>query len=113
MSEVANLKVSDIDSQRMTLRVEQRLGQRGSVRDALAATARTAARLVRRGGVAAGLALSRPEPGQPDVRPPAEGKAHTAASLAGIAKRVSPHTFWVFIVPSALRNPAAVAASDP
>ncbi len=42
VSEVADLKVSDIDSQRMTLRVEQ--GK--ALRDALAATARTVARMV-------------------------------------------------------------------
>ena len=46
VSEVANLKVSDIDSQRMTLRVEQGKEAAGSLCDALAATARTVARLV-------------------------------------------------------------------
>ena len=69
------------------------LGQRaaGSLCDALAATARTVARLVA-GGAASGLALSRPEPDQPDD-PRQLNRAVTAAkTLAGISKRVSPHT---------------------
>ena len=66
VSEVANLKVSDIDSQRMTLRGRTGQGTAGPVRDALAATARTAARLVA-GGAAAGLALT-PARGRSQVR---------------------------------------------
>ena len=61
-SEVVTLKVSDIDSTRMVIRVEQGKGR--SLCHALAAASRAPARLVE-GGPAAGLALSRPEPGQP------------------------------------------------
>ncbi len=43
-------------------------GAAGSIRDALAATARTLARMVARGS-AAGLAVPGPEPGQPNVGP--------------------------------------------
>ena len=44
------------------------------------------------GGAASGLALSRPEPDQPDD-PRQLNRAVTAAkTLAGISKRVSPHT---------------------
>ena len=68
VSEVANLKVSDIDSQRMTLRVEQGKGQRDRYVMLFAATARTVARMVAR-GAAAGMVVSGPEPGQPDVGP--------------------------------------------
>ncbi len=68
VSEVANLKVSDIDSQRMTLRVEQGKGQR----DRYVMLSPQLLELLRdmvAGGAAAGLAVSRPEPGQPDVPP--------------------------------------------
>jgi integrase/recombinase XerD len=72
VSEVANLKVSDIDSQRMTVRVEQGKGQRDR------------------------YVMLSPQPGQNPVNPMSAsqlGRAvHAAASLAGIAKRVSPHT---------------------
>ena len=45
------------------------------------------------GGAASGLALSRPEPDQLDDLPSAQLCAVTAAkTLAGISKRVSPHT---------------------
>ena len=67
--EVANLKVSDIDSERMTLPGRARQGAARPLRDAFAATARVVARMVAR-GAAAGLALSGPEPGQPHVGPP-------------------------------------------
>src|SRR5918996_3132629 len=46
VSEVVALKVSDIDSQRMMLRVEQGKGRKRSPCDALTPTARAAARLV-------------------------------------------------------------------
>ena len=94
-------------------------GTAGPLCDAVAATAPTPARMVE-GGAAAGLALSRPEPDQSDDRasdqprrhrrqrpgrhlqarvaayatiPHQIGRAVTAAKeLAGITKRVSPHT---------------------
>ena len=77
VSEVVSLKVSDVDSERMMLRVEQgkglpprRRGAQGSPRDAFPCAARTSARLVSY-SAAAGLAVSRPEPGQPDDHAPA------------------------------------------
>ena len=57
-AEVVSLKVSDIDSKRMIIRVEQGKGAQGPQRHAVAASARAAARLVE-GGAAAGLAVSR------------------------------------------------------
>ena len=55
-SEVIALRITDVDSQRMVLRVQQ--GQQGPLRDALAGDARAAAHLV----------PSRPRPGQ-DAEP--------------------------------------------
>ena len=91
VSEVANLKVSDIDSQRMTLRVEQGKGQR----DRYVMLSPQLLELLRDWWQAA-----RPQvwlfPGQNPVNPitPRQlNRAVTAAKdLAGIAKRVSPHT---------------------
>jgi site-specific recombinase XerD len=91
VSEVANLKVSDIDSHRMTLRVEQGKGQR----DRYVMLSPQLLELLREWWRAA-----RPQawlfPGQNPVNPMSArqlGRAvHAAASLAGIAKRVSPHT---------------------
>ena len=91
VSEVANLKVSDIDSERMTLRVERGKGQRDryvmlspQLLDLLRDWWRTA----------------RPQawlfPGQNPVNPMSARQlvraVHAAAQAAGIAKRVSPHT---------------------
>jgi integrase/recombinase XerD len=91
VSEVANLKVSDIDSQRMTLRVEQGKGQR----DRYVMLSPRLLELLRDWWHAA-----RPQvwllPGQNPINPitPRQlNRAVTAAKdLAGIAKRVSPHT---------------------
>ena len=76
VSEVVALKVGDIDSERMLLRVERGKGRKRPPRDAVAAAARTAAHLVARGAAAqpaaAGrLAVSRPQPGRAAVGPPA------------------------------------------
>ena len=98
VSEVANLKVSDIDSQRMMLRVEQGKGQRD--RDVMLSP--RLLELLREWWKAA-----RPQvwlfPGQNPINPitPRQiNRAVTAAKdLAGISKRVSPHT---------LRDPRAV-----
>jgi integrase/recombinase XerD len=91
VSEVANLKVADIDSERMTLRVEQGKGQRDryvmlspQLLDLLRCWWRT----------------SRPQvwlfPGQNPINPMTPRQlnraVHAAKDLAGIAKRVSPHT---------------------
>jgi integrase/recombinase XerD len=91
VSEVANLKVSDIDSQRMTLRVEQGKGQR----DRYVMLSPQLLELLRDWWRAA-----RPQvwlfPGQNPINPvtPRQlNRAVTAAkNLAGISKRVSPHT---------------------
>jgi site-specific recombinase XerD len=91
VSEVANLKVSDIDSERMTLRVEQGKGQR----DRYVMLSPQLLELLRdwwRAG--------RPQvwlfPGQNPVNPMTARQlnraVHAAASVAGISKRVSPHT---------------------
>jgi integrase/recombinase XerD len=91
VSEVANLKVSDIDSGRMMLRVEQGKGQRD--RDVMLSP--RLLQLLRDWWRAA-----RPQmwlfPGQNPINPitPRQlNRAVTAAkTLAGITKRVSPHT---------------------
>ena len=87
VSEVANLKVRDIDSERMTLRVEQGKGQR----DRYVMLSPQLLGLLRDWWRAA-----RPQvwlfPGNP-ITPRQLNRAVAAAKdLAGIAKRVSPHT---------------------
>ena len=87
----ANLKASDIDSQRMTLRVEQGKGQR----DRYVMLSPQLLELLREWWRAA-----RPQawlfPGQNPVNPMSARQlvraVHAAAQAAGIAKRVSPHT---------------------
>jgi site-specific recombinase XerD len=91
VSEVANLKVSDIDSQRMTLRVEQGKGQR----DRYVMLSPQLLELLRDWWRA-----SRPQvwlfPGQNPINPMTARQlnraVHAAKNLAGISKRVSPHT---------------------
>ena len=91
VSEVANLKVSDIDSERMTLRVEQGKGQR----DRTVMLSPRLLELLREWWKAA-----QPQvwlfPGQNPINPVTArqiNRAVTAAKdLAGISKRVSPHT---------------------
>ena len=93
VSEVANLKVSDIDRERMTLRVEQGKGQR----DRYVMLSPRLLELLREWWHAA-----RPQvwlfPGQNPINPVTArqlNRAVTAAKdLAGISKRVSPHTLW-------------------
>ena len=91
VSEVANLKVSDIDSERMTLRVEQGKGQR----DRYVMLSPQLLELLRDWWRA-----SRPQvwlfPGQNPINPMTSRQlnraVHAAKDLAGISKRVSPHT---------------------
>jgi integrase len=91
VSEVVALKVSDIDSKRMTLRVEQGKGQR----DRYAMLSPQLLEWLREWWRAA-----RPQawlfPGQNPVNPMSVRQlsraVRTAAQAAGIAKRVSPHT---------------------
>jgi integrase/recombinase XerD len=91
VSEVANLKVSDIDSGRMMLRVEQGKGQR----DRTVMLSPRLLELLREWWHAA-----RPQvwlfPGQNPINPITPRQLNRAVSaakdLAGISKRVSPHT---------------------
>jgi site-specific recombinase XerD len=91
VSEVANLKVSDIDSERMTLRIEQGKGQR----DRYVMLSPQLLELLRDWWRA-----SRPQvwlfPGQNPINPMTPRQlnraVHAAKDLAGISKRVSPHT---------------------
>ncbi len=91
VSEVVALKVSDIDSERMTLRIEQGKGQR----DRTVMLSPQLLELLRDWWQAA-----RPQvwlfPGQNPVNPMTPRQlnraVHAAKLLAGISKRVSPHT---------------------
>jgi site-specific recombinase XerD len=91
VSEVANLKVSDIDSERMTLRVEPGKGQR----DRYVVLSPHLLELLR-----AWWRAARPQvwlfPGQNPINPITPRQLNravtTAKTLAGIPKRVSPHT---------------------
>jgi integrase/recombinase XerD len=91
VSEVANLKVSDIDSERMMLRVEQGKGQR----DRYVMLSPQLLELLRDWWRAARPPVW-PFPGQNPINPitPRQlNRAVTAAKdLAGISKRISPHT---------------------
>jgi hypothetical protein len=93
VSEVVALKVSDIDSKRMVIRIEQGKGPQRPLRDAFAASARAAARLVQ-GGPPAGVAVSRNEPGQPDDDAPAQARLpcrgpHGRDRQAGVSAHTS------------------------
>src|ERR1700694_5259966 len=91
VSEVVSLKVSDIDSQRMMLRVEQGKGRK----DRHAMLSPVLLELLRDW-----YRLARPRgwlfPGQNPVTPLSTRQptraCHAAADMAGIGKRVSPHT---------------------
>ena len=78
-SEVVSLKVSDIDSKRVVIRVEQGKGHKDRYAMLSAPFARSAADLVGGGppagrDVAGWLVVSRPEPGQSAVHPPTEAR---------------------------------------
>jgi len=77
--EVVALKVGDIDSERMAIRVEWGLRAPGPLRDAVPDLARAAAGLVARGqgagqDAARGVAVPGAEPGRSDVDPPAQSR---------------------------------------
>ena len=76
---VVALKVSDIDSKRMVIRIEQGKGHKDA-EHAFAASARAVARLAN--GTSTGLAVSRNEPGQPDVSPPAQARLRYRSGVA-------------------------------
>ena len=97
VSEVAALKIGDIDSTRMLIRVEQGKGRKDRNRHAVAAASGTAAALVARGQAAwrhaaPGLVV----PGRNSLEPISTRQinraVHEAAEAAGIKKRVSPQT---------------------
>jgi site-specific recombinase XerD len=111
VSEVVALKVGDVDSERMLLRIERgkslpsrTRGRRacpresgGPSRHAVAAAARTAARLVAGGPAARRVAAAGwLFPGRNPVEPLSTRQlnraVHGAAEAAGIKKRASPHT---------------------
>ena len=91
MSEVVVLKASDIDSERMTLRIEQGKGRK----DRYVMLSPQLLELLRDW-----WRLARPQawlfPGQNPVNPMTARQlcraVHAAANAAGIAKRVTPHT---------------------
>jgi site-specific recombinase XerD len=91
VSEVATLKVSDIDSKRMMLRVEQGKGRK----DRYAMLSHQLLELLRDW-----YRVARPQgwlfPGQNPVNPMTTRQltraCHVAAEMAGIKKRVTPHT---------------------
>ena len=91
VSEVVALKVSDIDSERMTLRIEQGKGRK----DRYVMLSPQLLELLRDW-----WRLARPQawlfPGQNPVNPMTSRQlcraVHAAANAAGIAKRVTPHT---------------------
>ena len=97
VSEVVALKVGDVDSTRMLLRVEQGKGRK----DRHAMLSPQLLNLLRawwREGRRLGVMLPQGWlfPGRPPVAPMSTRQlnraVHTAADLAGITKRVSPHT---------------------
>src|SRR5437899_4964723 len=103
-SEVVSLKLTDIDSDRMVVRVEQgkslpsrRRGQEGSVRHSLAQPSRSVARMVARGSQE-GMDASRTAPLFPGYRGQhmSARQLHRlvrlAATRAGVTKRVGVHT---------------------
>jgi len=65
VSEVAALKVSDIDSSRMVMRIEHGKAGRGALRDALGPSAGRPAQLLAAGSSVA-VSVSWPDPGQTD-----------------------------------------------
>ena len=80
VSEVAALKVSDIDSQRMLLRIEQGKGRK----DRHAMLSPVLLELL--------LGCSQADPLQPMSTRQLNRACHAAANMAEITKRVSPHT---------------------
>ena len=90
-SEVLSLKVSDIDSARMLLRVEQGKGRK----DRHAMLSPMLLDILRewyRIGRPHGVAVSGPEPGQPADHTPVEPRLPYGCPAGGINKRVSLHT---------------------
>jgi integrase/recombinase XerD len=79
-SELVSLKVCDIDSARMVIRVEQGKGRKDRYVMLSEASSCASARMVE-GGAATGLAVSRAEPGQPSHDTPAQPRLpHRGAS---------------------------------
>ena len=100
-TEVVSLKVSDIDSKRMMIRVEQGKGRKDRNVMLSPAAARAAARLVEAHGAPAGLAVSGPRPAQPMTtrqlnracpRRGPDGRDHQARDAAYACATASPPT---------------------
>ena len=85
ISEAVHLTATDIDSQRMVLRIEQGQGAEGSLRDALAQAARDLARLVAREPTDA-LAVPRRSPDEPDHQIAVERACRRPHRRSGIPK---------------------------
>ena len=92
VSEAVALKLIDIDGVRKSLRIEQGQGPPGSAGHAVGQHAGASAGLLARAS-ASGVAVSRPEPGEPPHRPSVLKSIPYGRRLsAEIAKKVSPHT---------------------
>jgi site-specific recombinase XerD len=96
-SEVAALKVSDVDGQRMTLRVEQGKGRKDRyalLSPVLLETLRTWWRVARQQGtmLCGGWLFPGMDPTDPITTRQLNRAVHQAATTAGIDKRVSLHT---------------------
>ena len=108
-SEVVHLKVSDIDSQRMVLRIEQGKGKKGPLCDALADTAGVVTRLVSTcpfttDDTPGWLVVSGTKPGEPNVHPTSQ--PHIPHHVRGCRDRQAS----IFaLVASCLRHPPAGA----
>jgi len=91
VSEIIHLKVVDIDSARMLIRVEQGKGPQGPLRDAVAGPARHPAGLVER-EAAARLAVPGPAAVRSPHGAPAQPRGPRRRDAAGLNKRGSMHT---------------------
>ena len=90
-SEIVSLKVGDIDSARMVIRVEQGKGRKDRY-VMLSPELLALLRAMWKAAAAARLAVSRQQPGQPITTRQLNRVCHAAGVAAGIDKRVTVHT---------------------